>query len=66
MERKEYLDRCQKQAALKNQTVCYQGVNYAPLAYQLSFCPDGKVRHTAVIHDLKSNTVINCRLEDIK
>lgn len=68
MERKKYLDMCRCVAALdggiediKNAPtelrVVYEGKEYYPLKYELSFDKSGAVIHTAVIHELRANAV---------
>lgn len=65
MERKEYLDLCQQQAVRGGVIVTYNGGKYNPIAYQLSFCPDGKVRHTAVLKDITANSLVYAKLSDV-
>lgn len=66
MERKQYLDLCQQQAVRGDVLVTYNGISYQPMAYQLGFRSDGKVRHTAVLVEPETNTMLYCRLEDVK
>ena len=35
-------------------------------AYELKFQPDGKIKHTAILKETKSNCLVYCRLEDVK
>ena len=46
--------------------VLYDGIKYYPYAYELSFFPDGSVRHIAVLHDLKANSIHSVPLEKVK
>ena len=78
MDRKLYLELCQKVSVLKNGIcdikenvpnelmVVYNGIKYYPVAYELSFDDKGNVRHTAILHDLKANSIINADLRKVK
>ena len=78
MQRDIFLQMCQKVSVLKNGvlgikenapeelTVVYNGIKYYPVAYELSFDDKGNVRHTAILKDLKANSLLYCRLEDVK
>ena len=64
---------CQKVSVLKNGVcgikenvpneliVVYNGIKYYPVSYELSF-DNGKPTHTAILHDLKSNSITNADL----
>ena len=77
IERNEFLQMAQKVSMLKNGicgikenvpdelTVVYNGIKYYPTAYELSF-NNGKPTHTAILKDLKANSLLYCGLEDIK
>ena len=43
MERKLYLELCQRQAMKGGVLVEYDGISYQPYAYELKFQPDGKI-----------------------
>ena len=74
MQRTEYLELCQKVSVLKNGIcgikenvpeklmVVYNGIKYYPVAYELSFDNKGNARHTAIIHDLKANSITSADL----
>ena len=74
MQRTEYLELCQKVSALKNGIfgikenvpdelkVIYNEIAYYPVAYELSFDDKGNVKHTAILHDLKANSIMNVDL----
>ena len=76
VERAEYLQMCQKCSVLKSKCcrikenvpddlkVIYNGTIYYPVAYELSF-KNGKTQHTAVLHDLKSNSVTYADLSKV-
>lgn len=78
MERKEYLDRCQRCSVLPRGLfgiiencpdglkVTYNEIPYYPQAYELRFSREGKPQHLAVLHDLTANSVIYAELEKVK
>ena len=78
MHRTAYLELCQKVSVLKNGIcgikenvpdelmVVYNGIEYYPTSYELSFDDKGNVRHTAILHDLKANSIINADLRKVK
>ena len=77
MDRKLYLELCQRVSLLKNGIcgikenvpdelkVIYNGIAYYPVSYELSFDDKGNVRHTAILHDLKANSIMNVNLERV-
>ena len=64
---------CQKVSVLKSGScgvkenvpddlkVIHNGIVYYPVAYELSF-DKGQTKHTAILHDLKVNSIINADL----
>ena len=66
MERKLYLELCQRQAVKCDALVEYGGIAYQPYAYELKFQSDGKIKHTAILKEQKENCLVYCRLEDVK
>ena len=76
MDRKLYLELCQKVSVLKNGIcgikenvpdelkVIYNGIAYYPVSYELSF-DNGKPTHTAILHDLKANCVVRANFQEI-
>lgn len=78
IERKKYLEMCQMVSALKNSSgnmkkdvpsdllVSYENVAYYPVSYELSFANDGTVKHGAILHDLKANSIIKTSLERVE
>ena len=66
MERKLYLELCQRQATKGGVLVEYDGISYQPYAYELKFQPDGKIKHTAILKEPKANCLVNSRLEELK
>lgn len=79
MDRTKYLNLCKECAMICDEglygmkinvperlQVEYKGIKYYPVGYELSFNRDGSVRHVAIIHDLKANSVCRAALKDIK
>lgn len=76
MDRKLYLELCQKVSVLKNGVcgikenvpnelkVIHNGIAYYPISYELSF-DSGKPTHTAILHDLKANSITSADLERV-
>lgn len=76
MERAEYLQMCQKCSVLKSGILgikedvpddlkaIYNGTIYYPIAYELSF-KNGETQHTAILHDLKANSVTHAELSKV-
>ena len=66
MERKQYLELCQKYAVGEDVRVKLKETEYHPCRYELGFDDTGKSIHTAILKDLKANSVICVMLKDIK
>lgn len=66
MERKEFLLMCQKNAISGEELVTYDGVKYRPISYTIRFDKLGKAKHTAVLHSVKADSVLNVSLEDVE
>ncbi len=66
MERKRYLELCQKYAVGEDIRVKYKDQEYYPYRYELGFDNNGKSIHTAILKDIKANSLLYCRLEDVK
>lgn len=76
MQRDVFLQLCQKVSVLKNDIcgikenvpnklkVIHDGIAYYPISYELSF-DNGKPTHTAILHDLKANSIMNVDLEKV-
>ena len=75
MDRKEYLNLCRECAMMCDEGmyrmkvdvpeclhVVFQGCRYYPEGYQLSYNRDGSVVHTAIIHDLRANSICHVEL----
>ena len=66
MERKRYLELCQKYAVGGDIRVKYKDTLYHPYRYELGFDGSGKSIHTAILKDIKANSVVCAALENIK
>ena len=66
MERKRYLELCQKYAVGGDIGVKYKETEYHPYRYELGFDDKGNSIHTAILKDLKANSVVYTMLEQIK
>ena len=66
MERKRYLELCQKYAVGGDIRVKYKDTEYHPYRYELGFDSSGKSIHTAILKDLKANSVVYVMLENVK
>lgn len=66
MERKRYLELCQKYAVGCDIRVKYKDTKYHPYRYELGFDDTGKSIHTAILKDLKANSVVYVIFKDIK
>lgn len=78
MDRTEFLKICQKVSVFKDGIcgvkenvpddlkVVYNGIVYYPDAYKLSFDKNGNAVHTAILHDLNTNSIVNCDLHKVK
>ena len=66
MERKQYLELCQKYAVGCDIRVKYKDTEYHPYRYELGFDNKGNTIHTAILKDLRANSLLYCELENIK
>ena len=66
MERKQYLELCQKHAVGEDIMVKLKDTSCRPCRYELGFDSNGKSTHTAILKDLKANSLLYCKLEDVK
>ena len=66
MERKRYLELCQKYAVGRDIRVKYKDTEYHPYRYELGFDKQGKPIHTAILKDLKANSIIYVMFKDVK
>ena len=76
MERKKYLELCQKVSVLPCKwftikevpfelQVRHNGILYYPMSYKLSFDSEGNPQHTAILHELGIRSMVECRLQDV-
>lgn len=73
MDRAKFLEMCRKVAMLPNGVggvketppelhLKYKGMTFYPIGYKLTFTKDGNSLHTAILHDLKTNSILECNL----
>lgn len=73
MDRAKFLDLCKRVAVLPSgvcgiktippkMCVKFNGVAFYPIGYKLAFDKSGKPTHTAILHDLRANSIIECDL----
>lgn len=78
MERNEFVKKCQLCAEIY-ETIGGVKINvpdelkmrynfgvYYPEAYKLGFNKKGEAVHTAILHDLNANSIVNANLEEVK
>jgi hypothetical protein len=77
MDRTSYIKMCQAVSLLpsgvlgikkrmpEDLTVVYGGIKYYPISYELSF-KDGTAVHTAILHDINTNSVTKARLDRVE
>lgn len=77
MDRKEFLQICQRVSVLLETTmhiktaippeltVLYEGIQFYPVGYEMSF-KQGISQHTAILHDMKSNNIVKVKLERVE
>lgn len=78
MNRKLYLELCQKVSVLKDGVlgikenvpdelkVIYNDIVYYPVAYVLAFDEKGNPQHDVILHDLRANSIAQGKLERVK
>ena len=77
MDRKLYLEMCRETAVIKPEIggirkvpnrlrVNYKGEEYYPVAYQLGFGTDGGATHTAILHEICTNTIWYAALDKVE
>lgn len=66
MERKRYLELCQRYAVGCDIRVLYKDTEYRPYRYELGFDDKGNTIHTAILKDIKANSVVYAMLENVK
>lgn len=67
MERKRYLELCQKNSVYKNSVVVLVGdVEYYPQKIQVWFDEKGKTKNTAILLDKNKNSILCEKLENVR
>lgn len=77
MDRKEFLQICQKVSVLPETTmhiktsippeltVLYNGIQFYPTGYEMTF-KQGISQHTAILHDMKAHSVVYADLDKVE
>lgn len=76
MDRKEFLEMCRSVAVLPSHPggikntppslwVKCQEIAFYPVGYKLTYTNEGNPSHTAILHDLKANSIIECDLSKV-
>jgi hypothetical protein len=65
MERKRYLELCQKVAVGNNLVVLYDGTKYKPKSLLISFNDNGECQNSAILQDLKCTSTRQVLLERV-
>ena len=77
MDRKEFLQICQRVSVLPETTmhvktaippeltVLYEGIQFYPVGYEMTY-KQGISQHTAILHDMKVNNIVKVKLERVK
>ena len=77
MDRKEFLQLCQKvsvlpettmhikTAILPELTVLYEGIQFYPIGYEMTF-KQGISQHTAILHDMQTHSIVKAPLKMVK
>lgn len=77
IDRKEFLQICQRVSVLPETTmrikteippeltVLYEGIQFYPIAYEMSF-KQGILQHTAILHDMKAHNIAKVDLRKVK
>jgi hypothetical protein len=65
MERDKYLTLCRQAKTQPQTTVLYMESQYTPVAYKLHFDDNGNAIHTAILHSLRANSIMECLLANV-
>lgn len=77
MDRKEFLQLCQRASVLPETTmhiktaippeltVLYEGIQFYPIGYEMTF-KQGISQHTAILHDMKAHSIVKVDLNKVK
>ena len=77
MDRAKFLDMCKRVAVLPDGIggvkkvppelhLKYNGITFYPVGYKLGFSKDGTPTHAAILHDLNTNSILECDLLKVK
>lgn len=77
MDKAEFIEMCKKVSLLPKREygiksvppdlcVNYEGMSFYPIGCKLSFDENGKPLQTAILHDLKVNSFLECELSKIE
>lgn len=66
MERKRYLELCQRFSVGNNVFVVCDGVSYRPKSLLISFDKSGKCKNSAILEDVNSNSTRQVLLERVQ
>lgn len=77
MDRAKFLDMCKRVAVLPagiggvkkvppELHLKYKDMTFYPVGYKLGFAKDGTPTHTAILHDLNTNSILECNLLKVK
>lgn len=77
MDKTEFFEMCQKVAVLPKREygiksvspdlrVLHKGVAFYPVGYKLTYDEKGKPLHTAILHDLNVNSMLECNLLEVE
>lgn len=76
MDREKFIEMCKRVAMLPS-GICgikdtppelhlkYRGMTFYPVGCKLTFTKDGNPSYTAILHDLKANSILECNLLDV-
>ena len=66
MDRKKFLSLCQKEAVIpKSEEVIYHDAKYHPFGINIWFDAKGCPHNTAILKDIKSNSLTYCELGEV-
>lgn len=66
MDRKRFLELCQRSAVGENVCVVYDGIDFKPVGYELAFDDKGNPLHSAVLIDKTKISYLKARLSKVE
>lgn len=66
MDRKRFLELCQRSAVGEKVYVVYDGIDFKPVGYELAFDEKGNLLHSAVLKDKTKISYLKARLNRIE